>query len=75
VLSYYPDFIFEREESDVIVEVKADNQIEDAVVQAKKEYAHANGISQWDGISTYEILGCGQATLSDAAVKAGSVSV
>ena len=44
VRSYYPDFIFQREESDgslkyVIVEVKADNQIEDAVVQAKKEFA------------------------------------
>jgi hypothetical protein len=44
VRSYYPDFIFQREESDgslkfVIVEVKADNQVEDAVVQAKKEFA------------------------------------
>lgn len=44
VRSYYPDFIFQREESDgslkyVIVEVKADNQIEDTVVQAKKEFA------------------------------------
>ncbi len=44
VRSYYPDFIFLREEPDgslkyVIVEVKADNQIEDAVVQAKKEFA------------------------------------
>ena len=44
VRSYYPDFIFEREEPDgslkyVIVEVKADYQIEDAVVQAKKDFA------------------------------------
>lgn len=44
VRSYYPDFIFQREELDgslkyVIVEVKADNQIEDAVVQAKKDFA------------------------------------
>jgi hypothetical protein len=44
VRSYYPDFIFQREEPDgslkyVIVEVKADNQIEDAVVQAKKDFA------------------------------------
>lgn len=44
VRSYYPDFIFQREEKDgslkyVIVEVKADNQIEDAVVQAKKDFA------------------------------------
>ena len=44
VRSYYPDFIFLREELDgslkyIIVEVKADNQIEDAVVQAKKDFA------------------------------------
>lgn len=44
VRSYYPGFIFQREEPDgslkyVIVEVKADNQIEDAVVQAKKDLA------------------------------------
>jgi len=40
VRSYYPDFLFEREDgSYVIVEVKADNQIEDAVVQAKKDFA------------------------------------
>jgi hypothetical protein len=45
VRSYYPDFIFQREEADgslkyVIVEVKADNQIDDAVVQAKKDSAN-----------------------------------
>ena len=45
VRSYYPDFVFLREEADgtekyVIVEVKADNQIDDAVVQAKKDFAH-----------------------------------
>lgn len=44
VRSYYPDFLFQREEPDgslkyVIVEVKNDSQIEDAVVQAKKEFA------------------------------------
>jgi type III restriction enzyme len=44
VRSYYPDFVFLREEPDgsekyVIVEVKADNQIDDAVVQAKKDFA------------------------------------
>ncbi len=44
VRSYYPDFIFLREEPDgsekyVIVEVKGDHQIDDAVVQAKKEFA------------------------------------
>jgi hypothetical protein len=45
VRSYYPDFVLQREEPDgtvkyVIVEVKADYQVEDAVVQAKKEFAH-----------------------------------
>ncbi|MBO6542822.1 MAG: DEAD/DEAH box helicase family protein [Alphaproteobacteria bacterium] len=44
VRSYYPDFVFVREESDgsekyVIVEVKGDHQIDDAVVQAKKDFA------------------------------------
>jgi hypothetical protein len=44
VRSYYPDFVFLRKEQDgtekyVIVEVKADNQIDDAVVQAKKDFA------------------------------------
>lgn len=44
VRSYYPDFLFLREQPDgtekyVIVEVKADNQIDDSVVQAKKEFA------------------------------------
>ncbi len=45
VRSYYPDFVFVREELDggekyVIVEVKAYNQIDGAVVQAKKDFAH-----------------------------------
>lgn len=45
VRSYYPDFLFERVEDDgstkyVIVEVKADYQIDDAVVQAKKDFAN-----------------------------------
>jgi type III restriction enzyme len=44
VRSYYPDFVFVREEPDgsekyVIVEVKGDHQIDDAVVRAKKEFA------------------------------------
>lgn len=44
VRSYYPDFLFIREELDgtekyVIVEVKGDNMVDDAVVQAKKEFA------------------------------------
>ena len=41
VRSYYPDFLFQRPDGTyVIVEVKADYQIEDAVVQAKKDFAH-----------------------------------
>jgi type III restriction enzyme len=44
VRSYYPDFIFLREEPDgtekyVIVEVKGEHQVDDAVVQAKKDFA------------------------------------
>jgi hypothetical protein len=44
VRAYYPDFLFQREEADgslkyVIVEVKNDSQIEDRVVQAKKDFA------------------------------------
>lgn len=50
VRSYYPDFLFERVEADgttkyVIVEVKADNQIDDAVVQAKKDFASQMAIA------------------------------
>ncbi|WP_213298004.1 TnsA endonuclease N-terminal domain-containing protein [Paraburkholderia sacchari] len=46
VRSYYPDFLFEREDGTyVIVEVKADNQIEDAVVQAKKEFANQMAVA------------------------------
>ncbi|WP_292056855.1 TnsA endonuclease N-terminal domain-containing protein [Brevundimonas sp. UBA5936] len=44
VRCYYPDFLFLRQEPDgsekyVIVEVKGDHQIDDAVVQAKKDFA------------------------------------
>ena len=44
VRSYYPDFLFLRQEPDgtnkyVIVEVKADYRVDDAVVQAKIEFA------------------------------------
>ena len=43
VRSYYPDFVFLRKEHDgsekyVIVEVKGDHQIDNAIVQAKKEF-------------------------------------
>ena len=40
VRSYYPDFLFEKDDGTyVIVEVKGDNMIDDPVVQAKKAYA------------------------------------
>lgn len=40
VRSYYPDFLFQRADgSYVIVEVKADHLIEEAVVQAKQDFA------------------------------------
>lgn len=44
VRSYYPDFVFLRTEPNgsekyVVVEVKGDHQIDNAVVQAKKEFA------------------------------------
>ncbi|OOW67193.1 type III restriction endonuclease [Xanthomonas axonopodis pv. melhusii] len=63
VRSYYPDFIFQREEPDgslkyVIVEVKADNQIEDAVVQAKKDFASQMAVAS--GME-YRILPSSQA--------------
>jgi type III restriction enzyme len=40
VRSYYPDFLFEGQDGKmVIVEVKGDHQIDDPVVQAKREFA------------------------------------
>lgn len=40
VRSYYPDFLVQKEDgSYVIIEVKGDNKLDDAVVLAKKEYA------------------------------------
>lgn len=40
VRAYYPDFLIQKEDgSYVIVEVKGDNMIDNAIVQAKKEYA------------------------------------
>lgn len=54
VRSYYPDFLFQRDDdSYVIVEVKADGLIDEPVVQAKKQYAE-----QWAGQNemTYKII-------------------
>ena len=40
VRSYYPDFLVQKEDgSYIIIEVKGENMIDDAVVLAKKEYA------------------------------------
>ncbi|MBF6650216.1 TnsA endonuclease N-terminal domain-containing protein [Methylobacter sp. BlB1] len=40
VRSYYPDFLFQKEDDTyVIVEVKADYQIEDPIVMAKRDFA------------------------------------
>ena len=40
VRSYYPDFLVQKEDgSYIIIEVKGENKIDDAVVLAKKEYA------------------------------------
>lgn len=40
IRSYYPDFIFQKDDGTyVIVEVKGDNMIDDPVVRAKKEFA------------------------------------
>lgn len=46
VRSYYPDFLFERDDGKmVIVEVKGDHQIATPVVQAKKEFAEQMAIA------------------------------
>ena len=40
VRSYYPDFLIQKNDgSYIIIEVKGDNKLDDAVVLAKKEYA------------------------------------
>ena len=40
VRCYYPDFLVQKEDgSYIIIEVKGENKIDDAVVLAKKEYA------------------------------------
>ena len=58
VRSYYPDFVFMRTEPNgsekyVIVEVKGDHQIDDAVVQAKKDFAQQIAVAS--GME-YEII-------------------
>lgn len=51
---YYPDFLFEREdEKMVIVEVKGDHQVNDPVVQAKREFAEQMAVASG---MTYELI-------------------
>jgi len=53
--SYYPDFLFRKEDdSYVIVEVKGEHQIDDPVVQAKKDFASQIAIAS--GMS-YKMIG------------------
>lgn len=54
IRNYYPDFIYEKAEGGyVILEIKADNQIETPVVQAKTEFAQRMAVAS--GME-YEIL-------------------
>lgn len=54
VRSYYPDFLFEREDGKmVIVEVKGDHQVNTPVVQAKREFAEQMAIASG---MTYEMI-------------------
>ncbi|KQZ64887.1 type III restriction endonuclease [Sphingopyxis sp. Root1497] len=54
VRSYYPDFLFERDDGKmVIVEVKGDHQINTPVVQAKREFAEQMAIASG---MTYEMI-------------------
>lgn len=46
VRTYYPDFLFERDDGKmVIVEVKGDHQIDTPVVQAKREFAEQMAVA------------------------------
>jgi superfamily II DNA or RNA helicase len=46
IRSYYPDFLFQKEDGTyVIVEVKGDNMIDDPVVQAKQEFAEQMAVN------------------------------
>ena len=54
IRSYYPDFLFEKEDGSlVIVEVKGDDKWDDPVVQAKKEAAEQVAIASG---MTYRII-------------------
>nr|WP_315380729.1 TnsA endonuclease N-terminal domain-containing protein [uncultured Sphingomonas sp.] len=54
VRTYYPDFLFEREDGKmVIVEVKGDHQVDTPVVQAKREFAEQMAVASG---MTYELI-------------------
>jgi transketolase C-terminal domain/subunit len=54
VRSYYPDFLFEREDGKlVIVEVKADHQFSTPVVEAKREFAEQMAVASG---MTYQMI-------------------
>ncbi len=55
VRSYYPDFLFKKEDdSYVIVEVKGEHKLEDPVVKAKQEFAEQIAVASG---MTYRIIG------------------
>lgn len=55
VRSYYPDFLFQKEDDTwVIVEVKGEHKIDDPVVQAKKAFAEQMATASQ---MTYQIIG------------------
>ena len=55
VRSYYPDFLFQKEDdSYVIVEVKGEHQLEDPVVKAKQEFAEQIAVASG---MTYRMIG------------------
>jgi type III restriction enzyme len=54
IRSYYPDFLFQQKDgSYIIVEVKADNMIQDRVVQAKKNFAEQMAVASG---MTYRVI-------------------
>ena len=53
----------------MIVEVKADNQIEDAVVQAKKDFAQQIAVASGMEYRILQVVRCGQAAVPGAAVN------
>ncbi len=60
VRSYYPDFLAQKDDgSYLIVEVKGDNRIDDAIVQAKQTFAQQMALASG---MTYQIIKASDAT-------------